>query len=218
MNEELDGVNAIIQRESVADEIATNLLVDDSSLMPTDITEDLIETFESSDVTAEEQEEAVEEAVEEAIGSNGTDNISGREENDVIVGVDPQLDLPGLGETDIFSGGSESERFILGDRTRAYYDDGDDSTTGDDDVALIFDFNSNEDVIQLHGNPEDYTLVDFAELGKGEAGTAIFLNGATNDELIGSLNNVGGLSLDAAYFRFENGSPAQPVLESIEQY
>ena len=192
MNEELDGVNAIIQRESVADEIATNLLVDDSSLMPTDITEDLIETFDSSDVTAEEQEEAV----KEAIGSNGTDNISGREENDVIVGVDPQLDLPGLGETDIFSGGSESERFILGDHTSAY----------------------NEDVIQLHGNPEDYTLVDFAELGEGETETAIFLNGATNDELIGSLNNVGGLSLDAAYFRFENGSPAQPVLESIEQY
>ena len=231
MNEELITAmddNSILEGEPIVDEIATDLLVDESSLMPTDATEEFIETFDSSDVTEEEQEEAIEQIVEEIVeepsdipipdevldtliafinsltiagtpasdafqvGSTGTDIILGREGNDVILAVDPQLDLPGLGETDIFSGGSEGDRFILGDRTKAYYDDGDANTTGDDDVAIIVDFNPNDDVIQLHGSPEDYNLVDFAELGEGGTGTAIFLKGETNDELIGSINNVDG--------------------------
>ncbi len=257
MNEELITAmddNSILEGEPIVDEIATDLLVDESSLMPTDATEEFIETFDSSDVTEEEQEEAIEQIVEEIVeepsdipipdevldtliafinsltiagtpasdafqvGSTGTDIILGREGNDVILAVDPQLDLPGLGETDIFSGGSEGDRFILGDRTKAYYDDGDANTTGDDDVAIIVDFNPNDDVIQLHGSPEDYNLVDFAELGEGGTGTAIFLKGETNDELIGSINNVDGLSLNADYFRFENGSAEEPVLSSIEQF
>ena len=257
MNEEfIEAIdnNLIVEGEPIADEIATDLLVDESSLTPTDATEAFIETFDSSDSTAAEQEQAVEEIVEAIVeepldipipddvletliafindltvagtpasdafqvGSTGTDLILGREGNDVILAVNPQLDLPGLGETDIFSGGSESDRFILGDRRKAYYDDGDDSTTGDNDVAIIVDFNPNEDVIQLHGSPEDYTLVDFAELGEGETGTAIFLRGETNDELIGSLNNVGGLNLDADYFQFKNGSPEEPVLSLIKQF
>ncbi|MDJ0744465.1 MAG: SBBP repeat-containing protein [Xenococcaceae cyanobacterium MO_167.B27] len=257
MNEEfIEAIdnNLIVEGEPTVDEIATDLLVDESSLTPTDATEAFIETFDSSDSTAAEQEQAVEEIVEEIVeepldipipddvldtliafindltvagtpasdafqvGSTGTDLILGREGNDVILAVNPQLDLPGLGETDIFSGGSESDRFILGDRRKAYYDDGDDSTTGDNDVAIIVDFNPNEDVIQLHGSPEDYTLVDFAELGEGETGTAIFLRGETNDELIGSLNNVGGLNLDADYFQFKNGSSGEPVLSLIKQF
>ena len=151
------------------------------------------------------------------VGSTGVDVILGREGNDVILAVDPELALPGQGDIDIFSGGSESDRFILGDRTRAYYDDGDATTNGDDDLAIIVDFNPNEDVIQLHGNPLDYTLVDFAELGEDEPGTAIFLKGETKDELIGSINNVVGLSLDDDYFQFKNGSAEQPVLSSIKQ-
>ncbi|MDJ0533966.1 MAG: SBBP repeat-containing protein [Xenococcaceae cyanobacterium MO_207.B15] len=257
MNEEfIEAIdnNLIVEGEPIADEIATDLLVDESSLTPTDATEAFIETFDSSDSTAAQQEQAVEEIVEAIVeepldipipddvletliafindltvagtpasdafqvGSTGTDLILGREGNDVILAVNPQLDLPGLGETDIFSGGSESDRFILGDRRKAYYDDGDDSTTGDNDVAIIVDFNPNEDVIQLHGSPEDYTLVDFAELGEGETGTAIFLRGETNDELIGSLNNVGGLNLDADYFQFKNGSSGEPVLSLIKQF
>lgn len=150
-------------------------------------------------------------------GSTGTNIISGREGNDVIIGVDPQLDLPGQ-NIDIFTGGTQRDTFVLGDRSKPYYDDGDDSTTGDNSVAIINDFNPNEDVIQLHGSPEDYVLVDFAELGEEEAGTAIFLRGSANNELIGSLNNVGGLNLNADYFRFENGPASRPALPAIEQF
>ena len=261
MNEELE----TIVEEPVEEVLVDLLLVDNSGSVPepTDVVEEYVESFDTSDLTEEEQEQAIEdinkEIVEEIeeeviaepvpdppipdeileqliafindltvagtpasdafqVGSTGTDIILGREGNDVILAVDPQQNLPGVGETDIFSGGSESDRFILGDRTKAYYDDGDANTSGDDDVAIVVDFNPNEDVIQLHGSPEDYTLVDFAEQGEGETGTAIFLKGETNDELIGSINNVGGLSLDADYFRFENGSAEKPVLSSIKQF
>ena len=244
-------------------DVVTENLVEDSSLTPTDATEEFVEAFDSSDMTAAEQEAAVEDVSEEIVeevaengeepstpplpdipdevlenliafinnltvagtpasdafqfGSTGTDIILGREGSDIILAVDPQLALPGAGDTDLFSGGSEGDRFILGDRAKPYYDDGDASTTGDDDVAIILDFNPNQDVIQLHGSPEDYTLVDFAELGEDETGTAIFLKGETNDELIGSINTVGGLSLDANYFQFVDGSAPQPSTQSIEQ-
>ncbi|MDJ0596990.1 MAG: SBBP repeat-containing protein [Pleurocapsa sp. MO_226.B13] len=150
-------------------------------------------------------------------GGTGFDLVIGREGDDVLLAVDPEQELPGQEETDILSGGSERDRFILGDRNNPYYDDGDDNTTGDDSVAIIVDFNPNEDVIQLHGSPEDYTLVDFAELGEGETGTAIFLKGETNDELIGSLITASGLSLDADYFRFLDGSSVPPEQPEFEQ-
>ncbi|MGL4882256.1 MAG: SBBP repeat-containing protein, partial [Waterburya sp.] len=98
------------------------------------------------------------------------------------------------------------------------YDDGDDTSTGDDSMAMLLDFNPNEDVIELHGSPEDYTLVNLSELGEGETGTAIYLNGETNNELIASINNVEGLSLDADYFKFLDGSAASPATSEIEQF
>ena len=272
MNEELE------LRELIADntitpaeennlgQVADELLVEETSLTPTEAVEEFIEAFDSSDSTPQEQLQAVEDAGEEIIediaediaeepdnppipdlpipdevlerliafindltvagtpasdafqvGSTGTDIILGREGNDVILAVDPQRDLPGLGDTDIFSGGSESDLFILGDRNKPYYNDGDGNTSGDDDVAILIDFNPNQDVIQLNGSAADYTLVDFAELGENETGTAIFLNGPTN-ELIGSINNIGGLDLNASYFRFENGAAPQPAIGAIEQF
>ena len=256
------------------EEVVVDLLVDDTGVVPepTDATEELVETFDSSDTTEEEEAAAVEDVAEEMIeevqedsleeepeepteeptddpipdlpipdeileqliafindltvagtpgsdafqfGSTGTDIILGREGSDVVLAVDPQQDLPGIGETDFFSGGSEGDRYILGDRSKPYYDDGDGSTTGDADLALLIDFNPSEDVIQLHGSPEDYTLVDLAE--QGSTGTAIFLNGPTN-ELIGNITTAGGLSLDAGYFQFVDGTAEAPTLGSVEQF
>ena len=231
------------ERQEVVENTTTEVLVEDSALTPTDEAEEIIEAFDDSESI--ETEEVAEEnplpIPEETLnfliafindltvagtpasdafqfGSTGTDIILAREGNDVILAVDPEEMLPGSQETDLFSGGSEKDRFILGDRSKPYYDDGDDRTTGDDSVAIILDFNPNEDVIQLHGSPEDYTLVDFAELGEGETGTAIFLKGETNDELIGSINTVGGLSLEEDYFQFLDGSPQSPNQPKIEQF
>jgi hypothetical protein len=85
-------------------------------------------------------------------------------------------------------------------------------------VALILDFNPEEDVIELHGSAEDYTLVNLSESGTGETGTAIYLKGETNDELIGSINTVEGLSIDGGYFKFLDGAAESPVRTEVEQF
>lgn len=257
MNEELEMLSQELTEENIVD-----LLIDDTGVVPepTEVTEEFIDTFDSSDVSEEELEEGLEavsdEIVEEVdtnaeepipdipipdevleqliafindltvagtpgsdafqFGSTGTDIILGREGNDVILAVDPQQTLPGVGETDIFSAASESDRFILGDRNKPYYDDGDPNTTGDNDAALLIDFNPSQDVIQLHGSPEDYTLVNLAE--QGSTGTAIFLNGETTNELIGNITTASGLTLNGDYFAFVDGNAAPPVTENIEQF
>ncbi|MGV2831303.1 SBBP repeat-containing protein [Myxosarcina sp. GI1(2024)] len=248
--------------QNLIEEIAAYFLVDYTELVPqiTNIGEELIRTFDSSDTTDEQREEGLED-IEEAMvveledevddtapdlpipdelldpviafindlvvagtpasdafqfGSTGTDIILGREGSDVILGVDPELNLPGLGEKDLLSGGSERDRFILGDRNKPYYDDGNANTTGDRDLALLFDFDPAQDIIQLHGSPEDYTLVNLAE--QGSTGTAIFLNGEISNELIANVTNASGLSLDAEYFKFVDGSAARPNSREIEQF
>ena len=54
----------VTEGETKSEEITNELLIDESSLMPTDATEEFIETYEDSDATVEEQEEAVEDVVE----------------------------------------------------------------------------------------------------------------------------------------------------------
>ncbi|MDB9526162.1 SBBP repeat-containing protein [Oscillatoria sp. CS-180] len=64
------------------------------------------------------------------------------------------------------SGGSD--RFVLGDWQQPYYvatTPTNTFTLGFNDFAVLYDFNPAEDTIQLHGNPDDYFLVD---IGVGE--------------------------------------------------
>ncbi|MGL6340921.1 MAG: SBBP repeat-containing protein, partial [Waterburya sp.] len=240
--------NDLVEQQEAVEDITVEFLVDESSLTPTDEAEEIINAVDDSELTETEGEvvedvvnenptDIPESTLDNLIayindltvagtpgsdafqfGSTGIDIILGREGNDVLVGVDPTEGFPGQGDTDLLSGGSQSDRFILGDRNKPYYDDGDDTSTGDESMAMLLDFNPSEDVIELHGNPEDYTLVNLSELGEGETGTAIYLNGETNNELIASINNVEGLSLDADYFKFLDGSAASPVRTEIEQF
>lgn len=257
MNEDL----AVLSEENI-EEVVVDLLVDDTGLVPepTEVTEEIVSTFDNSDLSEEELEEGLEDIYEEVIeeveentdepisdipipdevlerliafindltvagtpasdafqfGSTGIDIILGREGSDVILAVDPQQTLPGFEETDILSAASGSDRFILGDRNTAYYDDGDANSTGDEDAALLIDFNPTQDIIQLHGSPEDYVLVNLAE--QGSTGTAIFLKGEITNELIGNITTASGLTLDGDYFQFVDGSAALPVTGDIEQF
>jgi hypothetical protein len=240
--------NDLVEQPEAVEDVTVEFLVDESSLTPTDEAEAIVNAVDDSELTETEEEvveDVVDENptnIPEPIldiviayindltvagtpgsdafqfGSTGIDIILGREGNDVLVGVDPTEEFPGQGDTDLLSGGSQSDRFILGDRNNPYYNDGDDSSTGEDSMAMLLDFNPTEDVIELNGSPEDYTLVNLSELGEGETGTAIYLNGETNNELIASINNVEGLSLDADYFKFLDGSAASPVTTEIEQF
>ncbi|MDD1474933.1 hypothetical protein MEO41_27225, partial [Dolichospermum sp. ST_sed4] len=77
----------------------------------------------------------------------GNDTINSGAGNDTIDGVNGTSLTPGLGEIDVLTGGTGSDRFILGNATKAYYDDGNTLTNGSNDYADITDFNTG-DIIQ----------------------------------------------------------------------
>ncbi|PSB25296.1 hypothetical protein [Chlorogloea sp. CCALA 695] len=84
----------------------------------------------------------------------------------------------------------------------AYYDDGQKTTAGTNDYALITDFNTSQDIIELKGTAADYTL-GFSP-SNSLAGTALFLNqpACEVDELIAIVQGDADLSLSANYFTF----------------
>ncbi|MEM6451826.1 MAG: NF038122 family metalloprotease [Cyanobacteria bacterium P01_D01_bin.105] len=83
-------------------------------------------------------------------GGSGNDTLKGGIGDDRLEGTD-QL-AAGYFERDILSGGAGADTFVLGSDSQAYYVDG-----GDEDYALIQDFNAAEDVVQLYGSASDYT-------------------------------------------------------------
>jgi Ca2+-binding RTX toxin-like protein len=130
-------------------------------------------------------------------GGAGNDFVDSGAGNDIIDGVNGTALSPGLSEIDNLSGGTGSDRFILGNATKAYYDDGNALTSGSSDYADITDFNIG-DVIQLQGSSSNYLLsvVGFD--------TQILINkpGTEPDELIGIVRNQTGLSLTGSNFTY----------------
>lgn len=152
--------------------------------------------------------------------------IWGRHGSDSLTGFDPDADLVGKRRIDIFvgdfideqfnpqpgalnAGKSWSDRFILGDWEEAYYVENDE-TLGLDQLALILDFNANEDIIQLHGDRRNYVLVNTS------LGTAIFWRNRNDYDLIGIVAGVSDLSLDGDYFDFKGYTPPRTVLRQAE--
>jgi Ca2+-binding RTX toxin-like protein len=130
-------------------------------------------------------------------GGAGNDGITAGGGNDTINGVNGASLTPGLGEIDSLTGGAGSDRFILGNATKVYYDDGNTLTNGGNDYADITDFNIG-DIIQLQGTSSNYLL---AVVG---ADTQILINKPNTepDELIGIVRNQTGLSLTGTYFSY----------------
>jgi Ca2+-binding RTX toxin-like protein len=143
-------------------------------------------------------------------GGAGNDTLTGGSKNDILVGGDGNDLLTGAGSgigvnaIDTFTGGNGSDRFILSNSTTVFYNDGNNSTAGVGDYALIKDFNSAQDRIQLEGAASRYVLGSSPIAGA--AGTGIFLdtnnNGVFNstDELIAVVQGSTGLNLTASYF------------------
>ena len=82
-------------------------------------------------------------------GFVGNDVINGQEGDDVLIGANPVSDF-GKDEKDTFNGGLGEDVLVLGDLEHVYYDDGDSTSIGEYDYALIEDLNIGEDYIQLH--------------------------------------------------------------------
>ncbi|MDZ8184151.1 MAG: SBBP repeat-containing protein [Nostoc sp. ChiSLP02] len=110
------------------------------------------------------------------------------------------------------SGGSD--RFVLGDWIQSYY-----NQSGYNDFGFIFDFNPNQDTIQLRGSAADYELVNVPFLG-----TAIFQKktGSTSvfeDDLVGIVFANYNLNLTSSNFKYVGTTPSlQPAQPLIKQF
>ncbi|MEG4348172.1 DUF4347 domain-containing protein [Microcoleus sp. LAD1_D3] len=134
------------------------------------------------------------------IGGKGNDNLKGGKGKDILTGVDPNSVNAGFSEIDILTGGRERDKFILGDTTQFYYNDGNDADLGLSDYALITDFKEGKDSIQLHGTKSNYIL-GASPVGL-PTGIGIFYQTTDQNELIGIVQGVSGLSLDSDAFAF----------------
>jgi len=138
-------------------------------------------------------------------GGAGNDNINGDAGNDIIYGSSGGS----VGEIDTLSGGAGVDKFILATDTQVFYDDGNTGTDGTSNYALITDFNSAEDFIQLQNPKTDYILTSSPT--NLPTGTAIYRNKPNTepDELIGIIQGSSNLSIDGSYFNFVNPSILQ---------
>ncbi|MGV2826568.1 SBBP repeat-containing protein [Myxosarcina sp. GI1(2024)] len=168
-------------------------------------------------------------------GSPGSDYIFpvqenavywGRDGNDTIFSFDPgannplQIDLllGDLVDATLFPEMTDipprdwQNRLILGDWQQPYYVSNSPSLFGLNQFAVIADFNSIQDTIQLHGTAEDYQLVTTP------VGTALLWRQFPTPDLIAFLPLVSDLNLEDNYFQFQGDSPPEgPTIQKIEQ-
>jgi Ca2+-binding RTX toxin-like protein len=112
---------------------------------------------------------------DQVIGGVGNDTVSGDDGDDTLIGVDSAVAAFGFGrgEIDRMTGGSGSDRFLLGQQGQKFYDDGISSGDGRGDYGVIEDFAADgTDKIQLSGNASNYVLREIG--GDVPQGVGIF--------------------------------------------
>lgn len=151
------------------------------------------------------------------LGGQGNDSLDGGDGDDSLRGANNILvGENGTGEIDTFTGGAGKDNFILGEAQQVsrfsslgtrYYDDHDTTTAGTTDYALIKDFDSSQDVIQLLETAVDYNLGSSSGV---PTGTGIYFNNSESgpNELIAILEGVSpsSLSLTESYFSYVPGT------------
>jgi subtilisin family serine protease len=124
-------------------------------------------------------------------GTTGNDTITGGLGDDRIAGVlssGTTAAALGRGQIDALIGNAGRDTFLLADRRSTFYNDGSSKSQGTGDYALIKDFISTEDKLQLRASAQYlYTYSNGA--------TEIFLGNGdsrfnSSDELIGKLEGV----------------------------
>jgi Ca2+-binding RTX toxin-like protein len=162
-------------------------------------------------------------------GGIGNDFLDGGAYNDRLIGIDTSVGY-GVGEIDTLIGGAGKDTFVLGDSKRCYYNDGYFFTSGEHDYARIVDFNplvtygynvvtgqsytiNLGDTIELNGTASDYQLVEILgdnPLNQGSlelSDTAIYRGGGSTSELVGVIQDVSGLDLNAGYLTYLSSPP-----------
>ncbi len=129
-------------------------------------------------------------------GGAGSDTLTGGADNDRLQGG-----LTGRDDgIDRLSGGSGQDLFVLGDGSGQHYGE---QVGGADaaDLAVIQDFASGQDRIQLVGSAQDYDLIAF--------GGQTFLRHVDEDgpQVIARIEGVTGLDLSSGDFTFVTADP-----------
>ncbi len=136
-------------------------------------------------------------------GVSGSDSLIGGSGNDTLTGgalainndkIFVTSDTSGI---DTLTGGEGSDLFVLGGKsspdsdnnsvTIVHYDE-----AGNDDYAIITDFDPNEDVIRLGASKNDYSLINLP------SSTELYFG----EELVAKIEGNTELSLDNSYFQF----------------
>lgn len=129
-------------------------------------------------------------------GGYGSDSLSGGSGNDLLFGFKVLDNAALVDDIDQLTGGTGKDTFVVS----YIYDDRNPATAGTTNYALVQDFKSSDDFIQLTGAKNNYFL---ATSPSGlPTGTAIFFDKPGNqpDELIGIIAGAKNLNLDASYF------------------
>ena len=138
------------------------------------------------------------------IGGEGDNIVIGGGGNDILIGNLPNDSA--LGVINALEGGDGSDSFILGNESTVYYNDGDDATDGSGDYALLMDFDTSEDMIQLQGGSSQYVLNSISI--DGISGTGLYLDSNSDgmynntDELVAVVEDVSIMSTEADYFSY----------------
>ncbi|NJN24054.1 MAG: type I secretion protein [Acaryochloridaceae cyanobacterium RL_2_7] len=138
------------------------------------------------------------------IGHADNDTLKGGSGNDDLIGVNPDASqsMVGRNEQDVLIGNAGADNYVLGGDGTVYYDDGNDSSIGKKDYALIRGFKFSEgDRIVLAGKASDYVLG--TSVNNVPKGTQISLkNSQGADELIGIIQNVNVTNTNDSLFRY----------------
>lgn len=138
-------------------------------------------------------------------GGTGNDTLKGGAGNDTLNGVDSSSATPGIREVDVLKGGTGRDTFVLGDANASYYSYG--VSTNILDVAIIEDFDPNQDKIQLHGDASNYNLRAFGAntvLGSNtNVGSGVGILSSSR-EIVGFIQdvNLGELNLTSNNFEY----------------
>lgn len=132
------------------------------------------------------------------LGGTGSDKLVGGDGNDILQGA-----VSGTApEKDVMTGGKGRDTFVLGNKSGAFYDDGNSGSMGLSNYALITDLNTGQgDIIQLN-NDHDYRLG--SSPNGVDSGRALFIDNSAGqkDELIAVIRGSGNLNLNSSTFKY----------------
>jgi subtilisin-like proprotein convertase family protein len=133
------------------------------------------------------------------IGGDGNDILFGGKQADTLTGCGAER---GINTIDRLSGGEGADVFVLGNNSGVFYADVAGTGSGLADYAVITDFASEVDRVQLSGQANQYSLG--ASPIASETGAAIYRDRGGSSDLVAVLRGVSAvnLSLSAGYFSY----------------